>query len=389
MSGAVAEGLTGQIAHTDQPGPEPRPLGPFGLPAMHAIDWCALLVAAVMPVAYWPAMAVAGTAPKLTLLAGTMPLGLVLLVSLVRRRDVPAALAAAFVAAASVSALFGDESLNSFRGHIMSHSSVLIYAGVLGLWAIGRAVSDDARRLIGPVIIASTAANIAVGLLQIVFKIYSGPLATLEGRASGLMGNAAFYSSGIAGPAAYALITSARVRSGRWALVTGIFAFGAGISGARGAGSLLLLVAVGALAISRGRAWRTLSAVVAGLVVATATTTVFADTSTAGRFASKGADGRFDVWRFDLMAFKERPLFGWGFGNHGPAVRPHFTQAFTRASAWDDALWSWNDPHNVVMMLLVCTGGLGVLLIAGFVIAQLRRGADAAYLGGFMGAAAT
>jgi hypothetical protein len=92
-----------------------------------------------------------------------------------------------------------------------------------------------------------------------------------------------------------------------------------------------------------------------------------------------------DVWTYGLKAFQERPLFGWGLGNHGYAVRPYFTEQFTRASAWDDVFMSWEDPHNIVAMLLVTTGLAGSLAATWFVATHFRRGVNLAYLGAFIG----
>ena len=364
--------------------------GPFGLPSMGISDWLAVVIGALIPIAYLPTLVGPTLTPRLALALVAAPAGAVTLLSLVRRRDAPAVLAVVFLAAAVVASLLGGSPIPSLKGTVLSHTSVLAYIAAIGCWALGRSITDDARAILGPVIVIATSVNIVAGLAQLTFQVYSGPLGTLEGRASGLMGNPAYYSSGLAAPCVYAMARAANApRSRSWLSAVVVFAFGAGISGARALVGIIVLVVAVTLIVTWFRAWRVAAAVAVGLFAASVFTGLSAGTTTAGRFASKGGDGRLQVWVYDLRALLDRPLLGWGPGNHGVAVRRYFTAGFTRQYAYDDALIAWNEPHNLVMQTLVSTGVIGFLALAAFLVVQVRRDADWPLLAGFLAAAAT
>lgn len=355
--------------------------GPFGLPALTSLDWLSVATVALIPIAYVPALLFASASPKLLLVLVAAPVGLLCLKRLTERGDRAALAAVIFIAAGALSALLGPTPLLSITGYLGSHSSLVLYAGVLALWALGRSVSRDGRRLVGLVLVGTIGFNVLVGMAQIVFAVDRGLLAINPGRASGLLVNAAFYSSAVVAVAAFAGIRATYGGTG-WLAVTCFLSFGTGISGSRGAVLALVLVLSAGAFVDVRRALLAGLAAVAGLAAAFVLTETLAQSSSVSRL-DRGGDGRQQLWRFGLDAWSERPLLGWGLGNHGYAVRPLFTEEFVRQFAWDDYTISWNDPHNLVVNLLVSTGIIGVLAMVAFVLFQLRGVDDWSYLAAF------
>jgi O-antigen ligase len=306
-----------------------------------------------------------------------LPAGTIALTLLARSRDQAAILALLFLAAAGISALLSPEPALAFKGRFGAHSFVIMYLGVFGLWGIGRTLSAKATSVLPLVVVAAMVPNIGLGVVQILLDIDTGPLATFTGRASGFFGNAAYYGSAMSGVAGYVAARALRDRSVVWLPLVVVFSFGTAISGSRVAiAALLLVFSVLAVAQRSRRVVQPSLGVAAGFLAAMLFTRITSSTSAVDRFATDGGDGRVQVWRYGLRAFGERPFLGWGLGNHGVGVRPHFTQAFTRDYAYDDRLISWNDPHNIVVLLLVSTGAIGVVLAAAFLVAGVRNVTD-------------
>ena len=347
------------------------------------VDLIGLAVAAILPIAYAPQLGGPTTTPRLAVAMLAMPLGVTLLVQLGRAGERRAWAAAALLLASFASALVNVAPVQSIKGSILAHFAwVLLLAGI-ALWAVGRGMSPRGRELLGAVVIGSASVNVLLGVVQVALTVDSGPLATSPGRASGLLANAAFYGCAIVGPAAYAAVRSSQRHTLRWLIAAMWMSFGVGISGSRGVIGSMLLLGITGLVATRFRAWRTSGAVIGGLGLALGFTSLVAGDSAVARVATGETDGRLDVWSFALAAWADRPVFGWGFANFGYAVRPHFTEEFTRASAWDDQFMSWQDPHNLVAMLLVTTGAVGLAAAGWFVVEHLRRSADVAYLAAF------
>ncbi len=357
--------------------------GPFGLPALSLLDWLAVACVAAIPIAYVPALLRGSTTPRLLLVLAATPVGLVLWTRLIRRKDWPAVSALVFVGAALLSSLFGPTPLLSVTGYLGSHSSVVVYTGALALWALGRSISSVGRRLVGLGLVGAIGLNVLVGIAQVALNVDRGPLATFPGRASGTLGNAAFYSSAVVAAAGYAAIRALQHNRRGWLACTCFLSFGTGMSGSRGAVVALLLVGIVGIAIARRQAIAMGLSVSAGLVAAFAFTEVAANSSSVTRL-DRGGDGRLQLWQFGVDAWRERPVLGWGLGNHGYAVRPHFTEDFVRRFAWEDYIISWNDPHNIVVNLLVTSGVVGVVSMAAFVLLQLRSIDEWPFFAGFM-----
>ena len=129
------------------------------------------------------------------------------------------------------------------------------------------------------------------------------------------------------------------------------------------------LTAIGVIAVYylwRSRYRFRLAAVMAVVLVAVASiqTSVFLRFSTA---LQTGGSGRTSIWAVAIEAAKHRFLQGYGIGN--------FTEAFDiyYLGVRQPYPYGWDGPaHNLVLHYLVELGIVGVVLIAGFFVAQFR-----------------
>jgi O-antigen ligase len=319
--------------------------------------------------------------PRMAALLAGLPLGLVLLVRLAWTRDKAAIAAVAFLSWALIGAIASGAPWRSLLGQVNGNTqSVLIFCGVFGFWALARTMSDRGRALVGPVLVAALAASALVGLVQVLFNTVGGSFPLVGGRASGLGGNAAYFSTTICGACAWCASTAesaGSIRMRRLSLgAVAFFALAVGLSGTRV--SIIALAVVCVAVCFRARNLRSLLvslAVVAGLgasfVLQKATSQV---TDTADRFASAGTSGRIALWRAAISGFADRPLLGWGAGRVRPAFQHHLTADFVRIYQRDDIMEAWYDVHNVVMQMLVTVGLVGVVLLILFVTFALRGG---------------
>jgi O-antigen ligase len=363
--------------------------GAFGLPHMRLSDWVTVWIGGLLPIGYLPTLMMPSTSLRYALVVAAIPMGALAIAKLIGAGDRPSFFAVAFLLAATVSGMFGPTPQLSIRGHLGSHSSVLLFAGYLALWAMARVLTTPGVSLLTVAVMSTSALNVLVGVAQLVFQVRGGPLGTFDGRASGLLANAAFYGSAITGLSCVAIVRCAR-RGGPWtAAIAVFFTLGATISGSRSVVIPIIAAVVAAAVMFKRQALMSALAAAAGLVGGLMLIDLTAGSTAVERLTSDSDDGRAVVWGYGLKALVERPIFGWGLGGFGSAVRPFFSAEFTRQSAWDDYAQSWEDPHNVVVMLLVSTGFVGVLLALGFLLTQLRRGLDAALVAGFLGTAFT
>ena len=319
-----------------------------------------------------------------TLLAG-MPLGVVLLVRLAWRRDKVAIAAVGFLAWAVVGALASGAPWRSFLGQVDGNSqSVLIFLGVFGFWALARNLSDRGRALIGPVIVGALGVSTLIGVLQVVLDIHGGPLASVGGRANGLEGNAAYFSAPLCGAVAWCatISESATVARSRLLGLAGVvfFALGIGLSGTRV--SIIAIAVVIAVLCFRARNLRSLrvaGAAIVGLGSSLVMQQLFLSSairsgaSSVERFSSVGTEGRIEVWKAGLSAFRDRPILGWGLGRVRTGIQHHFTPEFVRRFQTDDTSLAWTDVHNFVVQMLVAVGIVGVVLLTVFVVLAFRK----------------
>ncbi|MEY2583179.1 MAG: O-Antigen ligase [Ilumatobacteraceae bacterium] len=321
-----------------------------------------------------------GWTPRMAALLAGLPLGVVLLVRLAWSRDKAAIAALAFLVWALVGGIAAGAPRQSLLGQVDGNTqSVLIFFGVFGFWALARTMSDRGRALVGPVLVAALGASAFVGVLQILFNIQGTVLAPAGGRASGLEGNAAYFSMTICGASAWCASMSESASSSRLRRFSlgavAFFALAIGLSGTRG--SVIALAVVCAAVWVRARNVRSLRVAIAvvvglGTSIAVQRATQLA-TDTADRFAIVGTSGRTELWRAGMSGFADRPFLGWGVGRARPAIQHHLTADFVRLYQSDDIMSAWNDVHTVVIQMLVTVGLIGVLFLAVFVAMAFRK----------------
>ncbi len=316
--------------------------------------------------------------------------GLVALATSVRS-DRPARWLTAFLAVALVSALWSENVLYALKADLTGSYSWVYLALGAGWWAIGRRLGPSARSLLPWVLLAGFAVNAVMGVVQVVLDIRTGALATFPGRASGLMDNPIYFATFGAGLTTWALVRVVDDERPAWLAVVFGLSFATGLSGSRVATAAVLLLALGVVVWSRRRSTAIAAGVtLVGVVLSSLFTAAFAQNSTAERLSSgEGPGARLEIWRYGFAGWLDRPILGWGPGHYGPATWHRYTVEFVRDTAWSDERQPWVYPHNLGVLLLVTTGALGVLLLVGFLVSGLRRGADRHLLAFVVGAAAT
>lgn len=313
--------------------------------------------------------------PRQALVLAAVPLGLALLVQRAARRDAATWVALATVVLALVNGLTSDYRQMSVFGSLAGEASVVALVCAFSCWALGRALSDHARRLLPVVVTAGVAVNIALGLLQIVVKPPLGIYATFDGRASGLMSNPVFFASVLAGMWGYWYVRSLGGAERSHLVVVAVLMFGLGTTGSRGA--FLGALAVMALLVLRDRrvdvraAGATVLGFVAGYVVLSVFSSVNSDRV---EQVGSGFGIRFALWRTTLDVIADRPLFGWGFDPYLNPVNEQLTADYVRQYEY----LYWTDPHNVVLLVVLAFGIVGLALLSTFGILALRGDRDRA-----------
>ena len=178
------------------------------------------------------------------LLLAALP-GVVALVRLARRRDRAAIAACVLAVWIVVAALFSGAPRLALGGVFGRESSALIAIGALGLWALGRELSEPGRRLLVPVLLTALALSALVGFFQILLSIDTGVFARTADRASGLTTNPVYFGSLMGGAAALAATRwRQRQRPGSCSGSSAVFAFAVNLSGSRVAlGATVLVLA--------------------------------------------------------------------------------------------------------------------------------------------------
>lgn len=78
--------------------------------------------------------------------------------------------------------------------------------------------------------------------------------------------------------------------------------------------------------------------------------------------------GRLITWKLSLKAFKEKPVFGWGFENFRIPFDRYYDPSLLSKNMFGTY---WDKPHNVVLEYLVTTGIIGLLAYLGIIFSAL------------------
>lgn len=335
-------------------------------------DRLAIVAVVVLGIGSVPGIVEPSWAVRTALVLLVMPVGLVVL-GAACGRDGPARWGLLVIVVSVLAALGAMSPGFALLGTLGPHNSVLFYAGGVSMWALGRDVTPTGRSFLAGALALVLGLNAALAVLQVTLSIDGGVWAAASGRATGFVGTPIALGALAAGGVAYRLAIDDA--AGRTALSwVAALAGCAALSGSRSG----VLVVIGAVVVHltvrrNGGALRAGIAALAGLTVGTLVSTSSDGSDVVGRVRSRGGDGRLDIWRYGLRAFLDRPLFGWGPGHHGTAVRRYFSLDFTRSHAWTDDISAWSDAHNLVLTLLVTTGLCGLVVAVGFVAHNLFR----------------
>ncbi len=362
----------------------------FGLPALTYLEIFVLTALAfhlILPSEPFAFPIVSHTATLLLL----APLGLIGLARAVGRRDRSSVAMVAFLLSALISGLLAHSPVYSIRGDVTSWMTVVATAAAAGWWALGRQIGDGARALVPWTLVGAMSLNALVGVLQVSVEREVGLLASIAGRAQGLLDNPVFYGSVWAGAAGWLIAFGASRPAGWWTLGCLGAGFSTGLSGSRAAVVAIVAAAVLMIVIRRGLpAIANLGAVLAGIWLASALGRARSSSGTLDRITTgSGAGFRSDLWRAGLEALPRRPLFGHGFNHFSTAIDGELTLAFLRANQTDDITNPTRAPHNVVILLLVSVGIVGTLLCATWLATAVRGRLDLPLLVGAGTIAAT
>lgn len=160
-------------------------------------------------------------------------------------------------------------------------------------------------------------------------------------------------------PLTLALMATVSVRrmSVRIVLLAALLVLGGGVAIAGSRGAFIALVVAFIYLVVRSRKRFALAAVgLGGVGIALA---MYSNVLT--RFSnatSTGGAGRADIWKVGLAAFREHPLFGYGYGNFPYA----FDQAFLLVSQSYYTRWH-RAAHNIIISTAVELGIIGVVLL--------------------------
>jgi O-antigen ligase len=319
--------------------------------------------------------------PRMVLLLVAALPGVVALVRLARRRDRAAIAACVLAVWILVAAFFSGAPRLALGGVFGRESSALIAIAALGLWALGRELSDAGSRLLVSVLLAALAMSALVGFFQILLSIDTGVFARTAERASGLTTNPVYFGSLMGGAAALAATRwRQRHRPQLMLGLVGIFAFAVNLSGSRVAlGATVLVLAYITARVGWRRGWQLPLVYLAGTLVSVAFVSAIGDggQGAAARVASGESSGRLDVWRYGWSAFSERPAFGWGLGRFRAAIQEHLSADFVREHAPNDRVPIIFDAHNIVVELAVALGVVGLVLAGVFAWYAGRRASGA------------
>ena len=346
-------------------------------------DWLVLAYVAGMLVLWSPDLHLGLFTVRLAVLLVGLGPGLVVLGSLVLRRDAGARWLSAFVAWALVCAVVSVSPRLSLIGTYGSDVGWIYLAGYAAAWGLGRRLSPQGTRLLPAVLLAGLGVNAAFAILEAAFEP-TGALEAVDGRVLGLMSNNLFLAGMLAGGLALiGYLSGADARRGLAVAALAVpFTAVVNFTGSRAALVGGAVLSVAAVAVGR-RTRASTSADVgrAALVVVGAVALGFclslplqSSGSGASRVgdvsSSAGYGSRLTMWGAGLEATAERPVFGWGPGRFREATSSRVTAAFAKAETPDRLFY---DAHNIGIEQLVTTGIVGLVLFGGFVVTVLRR----------------
>lgn len=296
--------------------------------------------------------------------------GLVAVARMARAGDRAARLAAGFLAAAAASTAASDLPMASLTGAANWGTGLVFVAALVAAWGLGATAGPGRRRQVAGAVVAAAVVNAAVAWLQAGDLV--PPSLESDGRSAGLMGNPVHLGALLAG--ALWLVccrTATRRRLGWWAPVVAVLAGGAQLSGGRSAlGLTVLVLAAGLRRAGWRRAVAVLAASAAGMLAASSWAgdgALTASDRTVGA-PTRQMDVRAGLWRMGAEAVLERPLLGWGPGRFAEATSPRTTPTVSEGGVVR-AL----DAHNWVVEYATTTGGVGLALLAAWLVAAARR----------------
>lgn len=368
------------VAARDVPADPPNERSLLTRHGISQLDVLVMFAIVLITCAYTPFFFTWFWAPRAIVLLGLLPVGLVALASLVRRRDAVAIATSAVLAWATISAVFSGGFLAAFRGFIGQDVSVMFWAASFGLYALGRRMSDAGRRVVPTLMLWIFGLHALVGVLQMLFQIEASNLGLLYGRSIGLTINPVYFGGYMAMASVLCFdqldtaASSVRIRTTMGLAL--LFGVAVSFSGSRVA--LGAVVVVGCCLIIGRRSRRSaLGACLWGLGVAVgsvAARVVGADRDSASRLAETNSGGRFTMWRAGLDALTERPIFGWGLGRFRTAIQGELPFEYV-AGLQQQQNTQW-DAHNLIVGIAVALGVPGLLLVGLLVVrlVQSSRG---------------
>lgn len=338
-------------------------------------DATALVAAALAIVLFAPPLFLDSWTPRMALVLGVAPVGLVALGRAVRSGDRSSQILLAAMIWTVVISVLSPAPRSALFGFAGRDLSALTICAVAGFWTLGRLTSARGRELLSEVVIWSATLSGAVGIAQVLADVDTGALALAFGRPTGLASNPVYYG---AISAAGLMVCVASWRGGAWRrLLVPIVVLGAAtsLSGSR----VALLAAVVGIGVHTAARRDRDSVLAGGLGLASVASGVLVDrTAGAGRNAAdrltegSGGGGRTAVWRYGLEAFADRPVLGHGFGRFRPAIQDKFTAEFVRDNSIDDVTQAWFDAHNIGIGVLVAVGVVGAVLFVAWAGSWVR-----------------
>ena len=211
------------------------------------LDVLMMFVLVLITCAYTPLFFTWFWAPRAIMLFVVLPAGMVATGILARRRDRAARWALALIAWATLSAALSGGFFASFRGFVGQDTTVLFWAAALGLYSLGRLMSDPGREMLSKVVLVVLAVHALIGSLQMLLQIEGGNIALVGGRAIGLTPNAVYFGGFMAMGVALCLhrVATGSARVGLWSGGAALFAVALSFSGSRVAfGSVVIVSAI-------------------------------------------------------------------------------------------------------------------------------------------------
>ncbi len=204
-------------------------------------------------------------------------------------------------------------------------------------------------------------------------------------RFSGILGNPAFFAAYMlvhAGIALWLFLQEKKIMRWLYALVSAFFMAMIWFSGIRGAflglivGIAIAFVSLGLEAFrsrkeNKAQIWKFVGISGGIFLVLVGVGLIFQNSLLSSRlldvsFTSGSGRTRLMAWNIALTAFKERPFFGFGWGNYEIPFNQHFNPEFLKYGFQETV---WDKPHNALLEVLASTGLFVIFYIGVFVAA--------------------